>query len=127
MNQVGFMLTLQAAKLEPSIIKDYDSQVQVRLNGFPYFVNTYSGCFGAFLNCGRHFQIMVFMDIHNFNSQCNLCQGKMYLIVIGRAKCFCPEVTQASPSNANEGVANGKYEPLQDGQTSIFLFETETF
>ena len=40
---------------------------QVRLNGFPYFVNTYSGCFGAFLNCERHFQIMVFMDIRNFS------------------------------------------------------------
>ena len=74
---------------------------QVRLNGFPYFVNTYSGCFGAFLNCERHFQIMVFMDIRNFSVQCNLCRGKIYLIVFGRAKYLGPEVTQASPSNAN--------------------------
>ena len=25
------------------------------------------------------------------------------------------------------GVVNGKYEPLQDGETSIFLCQTETF
>ena len=26
-----------------------------------------------------------------------------------------------------KGVANGKYEPLRDGETSVFLCETETF